>query len=207
MSPGIRIAYEIVLQAVLITLFLGSLFALVFGASMMLGNRWVYRLNERTKRWISTREAMRPMDVPHSIETQLHRWHLAVGVVLACGGAFILYAALFHYDAKAIAHVFQPRASVWAESMVQAGWWLAMVAGLAGLVVGVLLMAKPALLQSAEAWANRAYSGRRATKPFEMMNFSPDRWVTSSPRASGAVIAIGSIYIAFVLGQFLLAGR
>ena len=204
MSPGIRIAFEIVLQAVLISLFLGSLFGLVFGVSMMFGNRWVFRLNERTKRWISTREALRPMDAQHSIETQLHRWHLAIGVVLALGGAFILYVALFHKDMKMIAQLFQARPSVWAELIVQAGWWCATVAALAGLVVGVLLIAKPALLQPAEAWGNRAYSGRRATKPLETMNLSPDRWISSSPRWWGAVIAIGSVYIAVVLGYFLM---
>lgn len=204
MSPGIAIASQIALQAALIVLFLGSLFTLAFGVSLMLGNRWVFALNEKTKRWISTREALRPMDLQRSIEGWLHLWHVPVGIGLALCSAFVAYVGMFHYDVKAVAHAFQAHPSVWEEMLIQAGWWFAMIGALAGLVVGVLLTAKPALLQSAEGWANRAYSGRRATKPLEVMHFAPDHCITASPRWSGALISAGSLYIAVVLGQFLI---
>jgi len=205
MSPALQITSDIVLRSALLVLFLGSLFTLAFGVSLMLGHGWVLRLNERTKRWISTREAMRPMDMPRSIESWLHRWHLPVGIALVLGSAFIGYAAFFRYDLKAIVQLFRTRASVWVGLLVQAGWWLVIVAALAGIAVGVLLIAKPALLQSTEAWANRAYSGRRATKPLETMNYSPDQWIIASPRLSGALIAAGSVYVALMLGYLLIS--
>ncbi len=207
MSPGIKLGADIALQTVLIALFLGSLFSLAVGVSLMLGNRWVFRLNDYMKRWVSTREAMRPMDVQRSIEAHVYRCHWAIGLAIALGAAFVLYFELFNFNAKAVASLFQPRGLVWIESLVQMGWWIGLVGTVAGLIVGMLLMAKPALLRAADSWANRNYSGRRATKPLEAMNFSPDQWIAASPKLSGGIIAVGSVYAAVVLGFLLLAGH
>lgn len=206
MSTGLKITQDIVLQATLIFLFLGSLFSLAFGLSLLLGKPWVLRLNERTKRWVSTREALRPMDVQRDIEPYVYRWNVLVGLLLAAGAAFILYVAATKYDLKAITRLVSARASVAVEMTVQAAWLFGVLAALAGLIVGLVMAAKPQWLQAADAWANRYYSGRRATKPLETMNLSPDGWVTSSPKLSGSVIAVGSVYVAVVLGYLLAAG-
>jgi hypothetical protein len=207
MSPALKLAAVVALKATLIVLFLGSLFSLVFGVSLFLGHRWVFRLNDRMKRYVSTRGVMRSLDAPRSIEPQLYRWHRWIGLAIAIGNAFVLYVAFFGYNGKAITHLFQARSSAWVESLVQAGWWIATIGALAGLLVGIVLMVRPGLLRAADAWASRSYSGRRATKLFEIMNFFVDTWITSSPKLSGGLIVAGSVYVALVLGYLLMAGK
>ncbi|OGA26380.1 MAG: hypothetical protein A3I01_01845 [Betaproteobacteria bacterium RIFCSPLOWO2_02_FULL_65_24] len=206
MSPALKLSSDIALEAALVVLFLGSLFSLVFGVSLFLGNRWVFWLNERMKRWVSTREAMRPLDVPRSIETHLYRWHGWIGLLLAIGAGFVLYFAFFNYNLRAVTQLFQVRTSIWVESLLPVAWWIITVGAVAGLIVGILLAARPGLLRAADAWANRSYSGRRATKPLEIMNFAPDRWIASSPKLWGGIIVAGSLYVAVVLGYLLIAG-
>ncbi|OGA95455.1 MAG: hypothetical protein A3G27_08920 [Betaproteobacteria bacterium RIFCSPLOWO2_12_FULL_66_14] len=206
MSPALKLSSDIALEAMLVVLFLGSLFSLVFGVSLFLGNRWVFWLNERMKRWVSTREAMRPLDVPRSIETHLYRWHGWIGLLLAIGAGFVLYFAFFNYNLRAATQLFQVRTSIWVESLLPVAWWIITVGAVAGLIVGILLAARPGLLRAADAWANRSYSGRRATKPLEIMNFAPDRWIVSSPKLWGGIIVAGSLYVAVVLGYLLIAG-
>ena len=206
MSPALKLSSDIALEAMLVVLFLGSLFSLVFGVSLFLGNRWVFWLNERMKRWVSTREAMRPLDVPRSIETHLYRWHGWIGLLLAIGAGFVLYFAFFNYNLWAVTQLFQVRTSIWVESLLPVAWWIITVGAVAGLIVGILLAARPGLLRAADAWANRSYSGRRATKPLEIMNFAPDRWIVSSPKLWGGIIVAGSLYVAVVLGYLLIAG-
>ena len=206
MSPALKLTFDIALQVTLVVLFLGSLFSLVFGVSLFLGNRWVFRLNEHMKHWVSTREAMRPLDVPRSIETYLYRWHGWIGVLLAIGAGFVLYWAFLDFNLKVVAQLFQVRAPIWVEWLLQVAWWVVTLGALAGLVVGIVLVAWPGLLRAADAWANRSYSGRRATKPLEMMNFAPDRWIVSSPKLWGGIIVAGSAYVAVVLGYLLIAG-
>jgi len=202
MSAALKLVQEIGLQAGLIFLFLGSLFSLSVGISLLGGGRWVGALNERSKRWISTRQAFRPLDLPHNIEPSLYRWHLLVGVLMAVGAAFILYVALFALDLKAVARVLAGGPSVLADMAIEMFWWLGVVSAAAGLVVGILMAARPQWLRSA-AWANHIYSARRATKPLESMNLAPDGWVNSAPKLYGGIIALCSAYVATVLGYFL----
>jgi hypothetical protein len=135
----------------------------------------------------------------------VYQWHLWAGLFLVLGAGFVLYFALLDYNLKTVTQLFHARASVWLDLVLQIAWWLVTLGALAGLVVGVLLMVRPGLLQSADAWANRNYSGRRATKGLEDMNFAPDRWIASSPKLSGGIIVAGSLYVALVLGALLAA--
>jgi len=207
MNAAVKIALDIALQAGLIFLFLGSLFTLAVGVSLLLGMPWVQQLNERSKRWISTREAFRPMDVPRDIEKALYRRHLPVGLLIAAGAAYILYIALFGYDARAIARLVAPRPSVVVEMLVQTLWWFGVVGGIAGFAVGLVMAAKPQWLHQADAWMNRSYSARQATKPLETLNFAPDGWLAAAPKLCGGIIVLCSVYVAIVLGALLLAGK
>lgn len=205
MSTGAKFALDIALQCALLFLFLGSVFSVVYGVSLYLRSRWVYALNERMARWVSSREALRPLEKPRNFDSFVHRWHRWIGLGMALGSAFVLYAAFFRYERLAATALFPARASIPAALLVQSLWWIVVLGALVGLVVGLVLMLRPGMLRALEAWGNRSYSERRAMKPMEAMNFTVDRWIVSSPRLSGALIALGGLYAALELGYFLLA--
>lgn len=204
MSPGMTFAVDIILQSALLFLFFGSLLSIIYGVSLFLRQRWVHVLNDRTKRWISSREAMRPLERPRNVDPFVHRWHLWIGLLVALGSGFVLYVAFFRYETAALAALFPARASLFAPMLVQGFWWILVIGALAGLVAGLTLMTRPGLLRAVEEWGNRSYSERRAMKPMESMNFAVDQWTVESPRLSGGLIAVGGFYVAFALGYFLL---
>jgi hypothetical protein len=206
MSVGTKFAVDIALQCVLIFLFLGSLFSIVYGVSLSLRQHWVHALNERMKHWVSSREALRPLALPRDVDSFVHRWHLWIGLLMVLGSGFVLYAAFFRYEAAAVTALFQPSASLFAPMLVQIFWWILVLGGIAGLALGIVLIARPELLRAIEEWGNRSYSERRALKPMEEMNFAVDQMAMTSPRLYGGLIALGGLYAALVLGYFLLTG-
>ena len=206
MSPNVKTVTDILLHSALLFLLLGSLFTIGYGVSLLLKLRWVHALNDRMNRWVSSREALRPMEVSRDVDRFVYRWNLRVGMLLALGSAFVLYVAFFGPEAAAIARLFPARASVWGAMLVQGLRWIVVLGSVAGLVSGIVLVVRPGLLRSAGAVSNRSYSERRATKLLEVMNISPDRWIMSSPRLSGAIIVVCSVYVALVIGHLLKAG-
>jgi hypothetical protein len=203
MSPATQLMIDMVLQATVIFLFLGSLFSMVFGVSLFLRHRWVFRLNERMTGWISTRQALRPLDTHRNLEAYVYRQNRWAGIVIAVASLFVLYVAVFDFDARALAHLFGARTLLWVQMVLEAVWWMIVAGCLAGLVVGLMLAASPEKLRAADAWINRRYSIRRATKPLDIMHVAPDQWIAARPQLSGAVITVGSVYVALVLGYFL----
>jgi hypothetical protein len=204
-QQGWKILTEIALQAGLLFLFAGSLFSLVYGVALFLGSRWAFSLNESTKRWISTREALRPLDLPHSVDPFLYRWHTWFGSLIALGSAYVLYVAFFGASMSSVARLFAARPGIWAQMLTQFSWWFFVVGAAGGLVLGLLLALRPGVLKAAEAWAGRSYSARRSTKPLEIMHLSGERWLLSHPRASGAAIALGSVYVMWILATVLFS--
>jgi hypothetical protein len=205
MSEGIRVVAEMVLEAVLIFLLLGCLFGLVYGVGLLLRQKWVFALNERTKRWVSTRQALRAFDVPRFLEGYVYKASTLIGLVLVTASAYVLFELLIAQDEMSFVALFFARPGAWAEIVLRTVRWVLLTGAVAGVVVGLLLAVNPRAMRSLEARANRSYSMRQRTRVLEVMNYAPDEWTASSPLLAGGLITVGSLYAAFVLGMFLLA--
>ena len=69
----------------------GGLLGLATGLALIFNSSVVFRISERMNVWISTRNAMRPLDQPIEIERALYRSHRLVGILLLTGALFTLY--------------------------------------------------------------------------------------------------------------------
>lgn len=196
---------DIVLKAVLIFIFIGSLFSLIFGFGLFMGQGWAARLNVSMRRWVSTREMLRPLEVPRDINPHILRWHRGAGFFLILAGAYVLYTVALRFDPGAIALLYQKRFPDWlVEIVAETLRWFIAIGSAAGLVIGIVLVFRPDLVRGIEAWAARSYSERRATKSLDEMKFGPDQLILSAPRVSGALIIIASLYVALALGDLLI---
>ncbi|MGH8703908.1 MAG: hypothetical protein ACREUO_00660, partial [Burkholderiales bacterium] len=73
---------QIIHKSLVIFLLLGGTFALVLGVGLLLRADWCMRLNEAMSRWISTREALRPLEVPRDTQRVLYRHHRVLGLLV-----------------------------------------------------------------------------------------------------------------------------
>ncbi len=205
METQIKFLTEIVWQSFLIFIFIGSIASFVIGAWLLLKPASVFRANQYMNKWFSTRQAMRPLDMPHDTNRFIYRHHTVIGMLLFAGAAFILYSVLFRYDQQAVlasyAGTLNPVVlELWLESAVL----LLGITSLFALLIALFLAVRPSLLRGLEARANRYYSMRPHTRFLETMRYAPDRSVSSFPRFYALAIMAGSLYVITSLWLFVL---
>src|SRR6267378_38297 len=66
----------------------------------------VFRISERMNVWISSRQAMRPLERPIDIERAVYRWHRIIGVAILAGALFTLYVAALRFQGPELGVVF-----------------------------------------------------------------------------------------------------
>jgi hypothetical protein len=203
-----RLFVEITLQTATIFLFIASLACLVFGLALIFRLEMALRLSVNLNHWVSTRQALRPLEASRDIQRHLYRRHPWVGAFLVLGSCYVVYFLFFRYSAQPFEIVFRKtvplRAIQWA---MQSVWWIVLVTNIFAFFIGIIMFWRPSLLKGIEAWADKAYSSRESTKFWETMNLHPDRIVQNYPSFFGWLIIVGSIYAALSLGFVLLGWR
>lgn len=127
------------------------------------------------------------------------RW---IGVLFIAGGAFPLFTLARRLYENSFGHLLggaiQSPVIAWS---VEAGWWSLIFGNLLAIVVGVLLAFSPATLQAAGASAGRPSGLSGDTE--ERMYLTLDRWIKSSPRLTGIIIAAGALVVVLQFGLML----
>jgi hypothetical protein len=196
---------QIVNEAVALFLVLGAALGLVAGLLLVFDSARAFRIGERLDRWVSTRAALRPLEEQHSIARPLYRMHRLVGMLI-CAGALYALAVLGTPAGeaavvKSLSTLGPPRFAAWLAESLR----LALLLGNAGaFVFGVLFIVRPSALKGVEAWADRRISGRKATKPLEVMRNSTDHFTREHPRLVGVLMVLGSLYVLLNLGVAVL---
>jgi hypothetical protein len=160
------------------------------GVALILASARTLRFFHVMNRWISTRGALRLMEIPRSTEQFSHRNRRWIGGALMAGGAFAMYGLIAGVDAGAFAALFAKaeRAVVLAIVTGTLKWFL-FAGSVAGVLVGLLLCFFPERLTSIEKYANRWFSVRRALRGSDDVHLTLDRLVEAHPALSGGILA------------------
>jgi len=205
MQAALKFVIGIAGQTIYWVLILGCIAGLVLGALLLVDSARVFRWNERLGRWVSTRQATRPLDQPHDVKRFIYRRHRVVGIVVFAGALYTLDVLVFGYRSRPLVHAFRDLAPPHLlEVAFDTARWFLVVGNAAALLAGLILCLRPSLLKGFEAWADRQYSERRALKPLEQMHFQPDRFVRGHPRLVGSLMLLGSLYVLVNLGLLRL---
>lgn len=196
---------QIVNEAVAIFLVLGAALGLVAGLALVFDSARAFRIGERLDRWVSTRAAIRPLEEHRSIAKPLYRMHRLVGMLI-CAGALYALAVLGTPAGeaaivKSLSTLGPPRFAAWLAESLR---FVLLAGNAAAFVFGVLFIVRPSALKGFEAWADRRISGRKASKPLEVMRNPADHFVRAHPRAVGAAVVLGSLYVLLNLGVAVL---
>jgi uncharacterized protein YjeT (DUF2065 family) len=203
---GSAVVTQLLLTSLVVFLFVGSLLGLVLGAGLLLRANAVLPFIHVMNQWVSTRQALRPLEVPVQVAPAAggSRWF---GMVLAVLGAFSAAILLGRLDSAGLAGLFKvdARISLLSIALESVRWFL--VAGsFTAILTGVMLLFFPQAWRKLEAHANHWYSTRQLEIAGDTLHPSLDRIVEAFPRAAGGVILALSL-IAAVASGMLLLGR
>src|SRR5207244_11736406 len=69
----------------------GGLLGIATGLMLVFNSAMLFRLGERMNHWVSTRQAMRPLEKPIEVERTIYRFHRIVGALILFGALYRLY--------------------------------------------------------------------------------------------------------------------
>ncbi len=201
MKGAIDFLAGIVGQTLFIVVLAGAALGLVIGLVLLVDSARVLRWNAALSRWISTREATRPLDASHDIKRYVYRTHRVIGLLVVAGALYSLDILTFGFQSGALVRAFRDLGNQGVLGMaVDTVRVFLIVGNVAALAAGVVLCFRPSLLKGIEAWADRSYATREPATALDEMRLQPDRWVSSHPRLAGLLVLAGSAFILFSLG-------
>lgn len=160
------------------------------GIALIVASARTLRFFRFMNRWISTRGALRPMEIPRGTEQFSHRNRRWIGAGMMAGGAFAMYGLIAGVDAGAFAALFaKAERAVLLAIVTETLQWFLFAGSVAGVLVGLLLCFYPDRLESVEKVANRWFSMRRALRGSDEPNLTLDRLVEAHPGLSGGILA------------------
>jgi hypothetical protein len=205
MTPYLKFLSEIVSQTVFVFLMAGAAFALLTGLMLLIDSKWAFRIGEKLDRWVSTREAIRPLEEFRSVSRPLYRMHRLVGALICAGALYSLIVLGTPSGGAAIMKSLSGIGPKYFAAWISESLRYVLLAGNFGaLLFGVVFLVRPSALKSLEAWADRRISERKAVKPLETMRMSADQFVRRHPQAVGVLVVLGSLYVLLNLGYALL---
>ena len=185
-------------------IFVVALVFLGIGVGLIVASAATLRFLARMNRWVPTRRAFRPLEVPYNTGPTVQKHRRWLAVVFVAGAAVALYGLIVEFDARAVSVMFglNPRSSMVTAWLIDAGRWALIVGNLAALVIGVMLGLFPDALAALEARGGRWYSDRQL-KAADEMNLTLDNWVAASPRAAGWLITVAAVVLLGAFGIIL----
>jgi hypothetical protein len=200
---------RIVIPAVVLVLLVGGIGGTVLGCALALRSECTLRFMARMNRWVSTREALAPLEATHSVEPAPGPGarRPLLGAFLALGGALTVYFVLARLDFTHSAYVPGVDARRWFLSGLVLGamkWVLVAGSALAG-VVGALMLLAPQYLARVERRLNQAHSSASLLAADEKMHTPLEAQVASHPRAAGWAIAAASLLVSLAMLGLLLS--
>lgn len=188
----------------LIVLFLvGGLFVFAVGTGLIVANERMQRVFGVMNRWVSTRRALRQMEVVHDtapIVLRYSRWFAAFFVVGAC------------YSIVGLSGSFNERAMIsmlnmntwprnYAEWWVESARWFLLLGNAVAIVVGIMLAFFPGRLAVLEAKGGHWVSDRKVAKGADAIRDPLGKLVAAYPKPAGWIIAVVGV---LMVGDFAI---
>jgi hypothetical protein len=183
-----------------------SLLGLALGLGLMLRSAATLPFIALMNRWVSTRQALMPLEAPRHVArpSGTTRWF---GVVLVAVGAYAALVLVGSFDVPRLAALLKvdPRYSL-PSLALETLKWLLVLGSLGAVLTGLMLLFAPGAWRALGERANRWYSTGSLELAGDMPYMSLDRMVEARPRAAGAVLFALSLVAAAASG-ILLLGR
>lgn len=195
---------HLLLPSVVIFLFLGSVFAIVVGAGLVLRGEATMRLFANLNRWVSTQGALKTVDQRHDIEQAMHRQRRLLGAIFLALAVLSFIVLVAKYDVAVLASVFARKfPAIAVELAVVSLKWILVVGDILAIVFGATLILLPDVLSKVEARMNRWYSTGSVVEDADLMHLTLDKWAEAHTRTAGWIVIVLAAFVVLNLGVFL----
>lgn len=168
-----------------------GIIGLLMGIGLLVFPQQIRQFTAFMNRWYSTRQALRPLDTPISIERFYYRNHRVFGSILFAGALFSFLTLLLKASPSAIEDALSVP-----DYIAQAFYWFIVAGNFLAIFVAVTTFRRPSNLKFIEGISNTWVSLRPYGKTWESMNFKTDDYVLSDAKRFGIVFATaGAILI------------
>lgn len=193
---------RIVVPTVMLCLLAGGVAGLIFGCALAVRSGPTLQFIARMNRWVSTREALQPLEMPRRVELAPDSpYRRLLGILFIIGGALTIYFLLTRLQ---VARLVDARRALGLAIVLDATKMVFLAGGAFALIIGALMVFWPQGLTALEGRLNRWYSTRRLAEAEDRMLMPLEPHVEAHPREAGWVIAIASAAIALAMAWLLI---
>lgn len=167
----------------------GSLAGILLGAGLLLRTERTLAGMRRMNHWVSSRQSMKPLEVPRTLEQRVRGRRLWLGLLLAAAAAYALIVLIWSLEPRRLGSVLgAPSGHSLAAIGIDSLRWILVAGCTLCVAVGLMMAFAPRTLEGFEAWSDRWVSTRQALQGADTMYLPFDRLAERFPRACGIVI-------------------
>ena len=196
LHSGNYLVDQLLIPYVLLFFIVAGIVGIALGVCLIAGSARTLRFLGTTNRWVSLRNALKPMEKPHDIDKAVYGHRRWFGIAFAVGGGFSIFMLLAYVEAAAVVSALDGDARpVVVSWIVESLRWILVAGGALAVVIGLMLAFSADALRALEARANRWYSSRKLGKGADTMHLTLDHWVETHPLTAGWTVAVGSAIV------------
>jgi hypothetical protein len=114
---------QILIPVVVLTLLVGGMAGVALGIGLVVRPGCTLAFIGRMNRWVSTRRALKPLEIPRSVEPASAR-HPLFGAFLVLGGAVVVYVLALRLQLPRVSIAGGPGPVLWAIAVDTIRWIL-----------------------------------------------------------------------------------
>lgn len=206
MPTNVNMLWQLLFHFFIVVVLVFASVGFVVGIGLIISSAGTLRFFHVMNRWISTRGALKPIEIPRDTDQFSHRRRRWVGGALIAGGIFSAIGLATGVNAAAVGATFAKGGMIPLVAIVAGTLkWFLIVGSVASVVVGLMLCFYPHALASLEKYANRWFSARRVLRGGDDMILTFDRLVEAHPVPSGWILACTALGAAVYAATLLFA--
>jgi hypothetical protein len=188
-----NLMWQLLVQVSIVLFLVMSVCGLAVGVGLIVSSQKTVQLFHAVNRWISTRHALKSVEVPRDTDRLAHRYQRWVAGGFVLGGLIAIFGLVAGIDANALSAAFTEKRLVPVAAIAfNSAKWFLIVGSAFGVVIGGMLLFYPNAEGTLERFANQWVSSRRVTRSWDDMHMTLDTLVEAHPTPAGWIIACTS---------------
>jgi hypothetical protein len=188
-----NVMWQVLVQVLIVVFLVVAVAGLVVGVGLIVSSQRTSQIFHGLNRWISTRHALKPVEVPVQTDQTAHEYQRWLAACFVLGGLFAIFFLVTAVDVAAVSRIVAEQRYVGFVAIVlDCARWFLILGSAAGVVVGVMLLFYPGAENALERFTNQWVSSRRIVRTWDDMHLTLDTLVEAHPTPAGWVIAATS---------------
>src|SRR5258706_3671656 len=104
-----NVMWQVLVQVLIVLFLVVAVAGLVVGVGLIVSSQKTVQLFHRVNRWVSTRHALKSVEVPRDTDRWSHRYQRWVAGAFVLGGLIAIFGLAARVDANAVSLVFSAK--------------------------------------------------------------------------------------------------